>query len=51
MALLTMNVRRGSIHAGLRVVARVRRCREYPRFVAICIAVRPWCDLCTFAGN
>jgi hypothetical protein len=47
--LLTMNVRRGSIHAGFRVVARVRRCREYPRFVPFCMAVRPWCDLAATA--
>jgi hypothetical protein len=49
--LLTMNVRRGPTHAGLRVVARARSCRESPRFAAFCMAVRPWCDLRTFAGN
>jgi hypothetical protein len=37
----------GLIHAGFRAVARVRRLREYPRFVAFCMAVRPWRDLRT----
>ena len=46
-----MNVRRGSIHAGLRGVAGGGRCRDYPRFVASCTAVRPWFDLCSFAGG
>src|SRR4029453_9485618 len=45
MALLTMNVRRGSIHAGLRVAARSLVCRRSPRVVAFVTAVRPWCDL------
>jgi hypothetical protein len=45
MAFLTMNVRRGSIHAGFRVAVRVHGRRETPRFVAFCKVVRPWCDL------
>jgi len=40
----SLPLRRGSIHAGFRPVARVRTRREPPRFVGICMAVRPWCD-------
>ena len=40
-----MNVRRGSIHAGLRVAARVLACRWLSRVVAFFRVVRPWCDL------
>ncbi len=39
----------GPILAGLRVVAPIRRRRGYPRFDALCMAVRPWCDLSTSA--
>jgi hypothetical protein len=44
MAFLTMNVRRGSIHVGLRVVRRVSAFRPSPRAAAFWAAVRPWCD-------
>src|SRR5438552_4065580 len=29
---------------GLRLLVRVCVCRQWPRLVAFCIAVRPWCD-------
>ena len=44
-----MNVRRGSIQAGSRVVERDLGCREAPWIVAFCMAVRPWCDLAATA--
>jgi hypothetical protein len=50
MAFLTMNVRRGSVYAVCRSAAWIAA-REYPRFVASCMAVRPWCDLCIFVGR
>src|SRR5918994_7554718 len=40
--LLTMNVRRGSIHAGFRVVARDSACRWPAKMVASCVSVRLW---------
>jgi hypothetical protein len=43
--LFAMNGRRGSIHAGLRLAVRVLAYRQQPRLVAICMTVRPWCDL------
>src|SRR5919199_320920 len=43
--LLTMNVRRGPIHAGPGVAVRVCRYRRSPRLVAFCAVVRPWRDL------
>jgi len=42
---LTMAVRRGSFHAGPRLVLRVRTSRMWSRFAASCKVVRPWCDL------
>jgi hypothetical protein len=39
-----MYVRRGSIHARLRIAARVHSVRGSPRFVGFGAAVRPLCD-------
>ena len=43
--LLTMNVRRGSIHAVFRVAVLVAFTRPSPVIGASCKRVRPWCDL------
>jgi integrase len=40
-----MNVRRGSIHAGFGSTVGLGVPRRSPRFAAICMTVRPWCDL------
>ena len=42
--LLTMNVRRGSIHAGFGLTVPLRLARKPPRIAAFCGPVRPWCD-------
>jgi hypothetical protein len=43
--LLTMNVRRGPIHAGFGSTVRLCASRWSPRVVAFLTFVRPWCDL------